>query len=263
MVKATNTRRRASATATTDEPDEATDERPAPVGRPRANPRPLAGSARDEVVRAAARLFAERGYAATTMAEIAEGAGLRQSSLYYYFGRKELILEAAFGLTRAPAELIRQLRRDTPGLALFRLLHRDATQLCLTPCDVNEVWRVARVEAELFAEFWEDRRELHRRVEGFVSKGAGDGSFHEVDARLTALNLVAANEGAQNWWRQRDLNRLDGRAAGRPSRFTPEELADQLASAALRGLLRRPAQLTAIRRDAAKLDGGEHLALTS
>ena len=147
-------------------------------------------------------------------------------SLYYYFGRKELILEAAFGLTRAPAELIRQLRRHAPRLALFRLLHRDATQLCLTPCDVNEVWRVARVEAELFAEFWEDRRELHRRVEGFVSKGAGDGSFHEVDARLTALNLVAADEGAQNWWRQRDLNRLDGRPRVRPSRFTPEELAD-------------------------------------
>ena len=78
----------------------------APVGRPRANPRPIEGSARDEVIAVATRLFSEQGFAQTTMAQIAEAAGLRQSSLYYYFRRKELILEATFSVNRAPLDFL-------------------------------------------------------------------------------------------------------------------------------------------------------------
>jgi AcrR family transcriptional regulator len=38
---------------------------------------------------AAARLFAERGYSAVSMREIAEQAGLSKPMIYYYFGNKE------------------------------------------------------------------------------------------------------------------------------------------------------------------------------
>src|SRR3954447_22317631 len=103
----------------------------AAVGRPLATPRPLERSARDEVVAAATKLFSEQGYAQTTMAQIAEAAGLRQSSLYYYFRRKELILEATFAVNRAPLDFLRAIRND-PGsaaLRLYRLVRYDAMQL--------------------------------------------------------------------------------------------------------------------------------------
>jgi TetR/AcrR family transcriptional regulator len=54
------------------------------------------------VARAAARLFAERGYDATSVREIVEAAGVTKPTLYYYFASKE-------GL--AQELLIRPLRR--------------------------------------------------------------------------------------------------------------------------------------------------------
>ncbi len=232
------------------------DTAPAPVGRPRANPRPLEGSARDEIVAVATHLFSERGFAQTTMAQIAEAAGLRQSSLYYYFRRKELILQATFSVNRAPLEFLERIRADAggPDLRLYRLIRFDAAQLCLAPCDVNEVWRISLVEPDLFTDFWADRRELHKRVEQLVRQGIADEQFVEVDPRLTALTLMATNEGAQNWWRLRDDRRLDGRTTGRPPRYSPVEVGEHLASASLRSLLRRPARLPVLQREAERFD---------
>ena len=43
---------------------------------------------REKILDAARRLFGERGYDATSIAEIGEGAGISKSVLYHYFGSK-------------------------------------------------------------------------------------------------------------------------------------------------------------------------------
>ena len=48
---------------------------------------------RNEVVDAAARVFAERGFHGASTRNIAEFLGMRQASIYYYFGSKEEALE--------------------------------------------------------------------------------------------------------------------------------------------------------------------------
>ena len=55
------------------------------------------GSPRERLVRAAMRLFAERGYGRTTIGDIEEAAGFtrRGGTLYHYFPSKEAVLEAA------------------------------------------------------------------------------------------------------------------------------------------------------------------------
>jgi AcrR family transcriptional regulator len=60
------------------------------------------------VVRAATELFAERGFAAVTMADIAERVGLARSSLYRYFPDKDHILLA--WLRRENAVLVERSR---------------------------------------------------------------------------------------------------------------------------------------------------------
>ena len=47
----------------------------------------------DEIIDAAASVFAERGYHGTTTQAIADVLGMRQASLYYYFPSKEAALE--------------------------------------------------------------------------------------------------------------------------------------------------------------------------
>lgn len=49
---------------------------------------------RDRVVAAASRLFATRGYAATSIADVAEASGLLKGNLAYYFKTKQDLLEA-------------------------------------------------------------------------------------------------------------------------------------------------------------------------
>ncbi|HEX4883343.1 MAG TPA: TetR/AcrR family transcriptional regulator [Casimicrobiaceae bacterium] len=47
---------------------------------------------RDEILDVAAELFAERGYDAVSLADIAHAVGLSKATLYHYFDRKEAIL---------------------------------------------------------------------------------------------------------------------------------------------------------------------------
>lgn len=72
-------------------------ELPAQAPRRAANPvRPAAPSQRrraSEILDAAAKVFAERGYHGASTQDIADVLGIRQASLYYYFPSKEIALE--------------------------------------------------------------------------------------------------------------------------------------------------------------------------
>ncbi len=50
---------------------------------------------RDEIVKAASRLFKERGYKSTTLAHVAEVAGVDRATVYYYVGSKEELFREA------------------------------------------------------------------------------------------------------------------------------------------------------------------------
>ena len=47
---------------------------------------------REQIMTAAARLFRERGYAATTVDEIAEAADVAKGTFYYHFASKEQLM---------------------------------------------------------------------------------------------------------------------------------------------------------------------------
>ena len=61
------------------------------------------------IARAAARLFAERGYDATSVREIVEAAGVAKPTLYYYFRSKEGLAQAL--LTVPLTNLVTSLRQ--------------------------------------------------------------------------------------------------------------------------------------------------------
>src|SRR6201993_3553420 len=52
-----------------------------------------ANSRRDELLELAATMFAERGLRATTVRDIADGAGIRSGSLYHHFSSKEQMVD--------------------------------------------------------------------------------------------------------------------------------------------------------------------------
>lgn len=54
------------------------------------------GETRDRLLKAAARIFSERGYYETDIREIAGEAGIGRASFYYYFADKEKVARAVF-----------------------------------------------------------------------------------------------------------------------------------------------------------------------
>jgi AcrR family transcriptional regulator len=230
-----------------------------PVGRPRASgQQPASPSPRDEIIAVATRLFAEHGFAQTTMSEIARAAGLQQSSLYYWFRRKELILQATFAVNRVPLEFIERIGAGSgsPGLKLYRLLRFDTHQLCISPCDINEVERLATRQPDVFADYWRDRQCLHDWVALLVRAGIDEGEFVEGDADLVALGLLSLDEGVQNRFRHQEHQHQGGATAARFTGATYDavQVSDYVAASALRSILRDRAELEPIRQQAAAFD---------
>jgi AcrR family transcriptional regulator len=79
---------------------------------------------REAFVAAAAEAFAELGYAATSMAAVAERAGSSVGNLYKYFGGKQQLFEAA-----VPAELVQELQRRTRARMRALGAHKDVREL--------------------------------------------------------------------------------------------------------------------------------------
>lgn len=196
----------------------------------------------------------EKGYAQTTMRDIANAVGLRQSSLYYYFNRKELILEASFSLNRAPLDFLEQLEGGTPGLRLYRFVRFDTCQLCQSPWDVNEVERLADMHPDLFEELWRDRQGLQDRVVELVREGISAGQFVDGDPVLTALAVTSFDEGVQNWFRRQVHHRPGGDSPFVYPAYSVREVSEMVATAGLRLVLRDPADLDEIRSQAAAFD---------
>ncbi|MBV1851288.1 TetR/AcrR family transcriptional regulator [Catellatospora tritici] len=139
----------------------------APVGRPRSGTRRLpAATAREEILDAAAELFARHGYAATSTRQIAESVGIRQASLYYHFASKEQILAELLEATVRPSlDYAAELGRQglTPAAALYALATYDVGVLLTARWNVGILYALPEVAAEPFTRF-RTERELLRQV---------------------------------------------------------------------------------------------------
>lgn len=217
------------------------------IGRPRNQPRARVDDPADEILASASLLFGERGVAATTMSQIAAGAGLQQSSLYYYFRSKEEILAAIVAKANVvPLELVRRVRDEPvePAVRLYRFVRGDVVALCLLPFDINEVHRYAARDRQRFATYWKERRTLQSTLAAIVREGIEDGSLRSVHPRVTALTMMSNDEAVQNWYRYDT----------RPLR-DPQAIGTAVADLTVAGLLIDVAALDAIRTAAAALDG--------
>ena len=219
------------------------------IGRPRNDAESVnAASPRSGIVSAATRLFSEKGYAQTSMSDIARAAGLQQSSLYYWFRNKEQLLGETLLVNRAPLKFISEVGAGSgsPAVKLYRLLRFDTLQLALSPIDFNEIQRIAHNQRTEFHQFWTDYERLKNWVADLIGAGIAEGKFIDCDQQETAGLLLNFDEGAQKRTR---LHTDEGDRGTEAIR-----VAEQVAVIAVRGLLKRPSEIARISSQAAQFD---------
>jgi TetR/AcrR family transcriptional regulator, cholesterol catabolism regulator len=166
------------------------------------NSRPLRRS--DEIIDAAARVFAERGYHGTSTQAIADVLGMRQASLYYYFTSKEAALEAVClrgtdGFVEAAEAVV-----EGKGAPLEKLGRLIAAHLAPieTRSDYVKVFINERryLPAASRRRLGRKTRAIERSFERVILAGIADGSIARgTDARLAMLAVLGMCNAVINW----------------------------------------------------------------
>jgi AcrR family transcriptional regulator len=163
-----------------------------------------------EIIDAAARVFAERGFHGATTQDIADVLGIRQASLYYYFASKEAALELVclkgvegfFEAAKAIAA--------GPGSArnrLARLIDSHLSPL-LDRSDFVKVFLNERqhLPTESRRRIGKWSRGLERIFEDVLKEGVRKGEFRsDMDTRLTALAILGMANAVASWYRKEEV----------------------------------------------------------
>ncbi len=164
---------------------------PAPKFRRRSEARP------DEILDAAMGVFAERGFDAARMDDIAARAGVSKGAIYLYFDSKEALLKGLVEREVAPvAAILSGIAEQGAGdpKAALALIIRTATELTQQPGFAA----TPRVIISVAARFPEIGLHYRKRVvdvglgaiESLIARGARDGAFRAVDAAAAARMVL-------------------------------------------------------------------------
>ncbi|WP_433796671.1 TetR/AcrR family transcriptional regulator [Actinoplanes sp. CA-252034] len=148
------------------------------AGRPRSGARRMPdATAREEILDAAAELFARRGYAATSTRLIAETVGIRQASLYYHFPNKEQILAELLEATVRPSLTYADElsgKELPPATALRDLVEYDVGVLVGARWNIGILYALPEIATEPFARFRREREQLRLAYRALVEAVAPD-----------------------------------------------------------------------------------------
>jgi AcrR family transcriptional regulator len=183
----------------------------------------------NEIVDAAAEIFKQKGFVATSLKDIASAVGMYKGSLYHYIDSKEDLL---FAVVREPAEKIlvdirELLVLDLPPSEKIRRATRTHVRVLeenFTYCSVYLEEMAGRHRSEEWSAM---DREYVRALQAIITDGIDLGEFsHTLNARTTTLALIGALNWLTHWYHP------DGELKG-------SQIADNFCDIFLAGMLTR------------------------
>lgn len=181
------------------------------------------------IFEAAARLFRDKGYSATSMRDLAETVQLKASSLYNHIGSKEEILR---DICFANAERFQTVMQEVQQLeasaaekvhALLKMHIHIATEDVTSVTAFNDEWRHLS-EPHLTA-FKTMRRDYEARFQAIIEDGIQKGEFKKLNAFTVLYTIFSSVRWLYDWYK--------------PERnVTPEELYEQISTLLMYGLAR-------------------------
>lgn len=119
------------------------------------------GDVRERIVACARKLFAERGYANTSIPNLADAAGVTRGALYFYFASKEALFAEVF--ERVARDVFNKaIAAGAEGANLWSRV-RNAREAFLDCCLEPEVGRIMLIDGRSVLNA-EQRHEIRRRL---------------------------------------------------------------------------------------------------
>jgi AcrR family transcriptional regulator len=160
---------------------------------------------RRAVIDAAAALFAERGYASTSMSELSEATGLAAGVYHYIEGKDDLLiaicdelldplLERAGEIVAAGGAPVAQLQELVGAWVAHVVEHRHHMLVFTQERQAIEReprWRRVRSQ----------RKAFERILDDVLARGEADGSMSFADRRLSLLALLGMVNYTPQWVR--------------------------------------------------------------
>ena len=164
-----------------------------------------------QIIDAAARVFAERGFHGATTQDIADVLGIRQASLYYYFSSKEAALELVClkgveGFFEAAKTIA--ARRESAQKRLISLIGSHLSPLVdradFVKVFLNERQHLPRESRRRIGRW---SRGLERIFEDVIKEGVAKGEFRaDLDIRLATLAILGMCNAASSWQRKENID---------------------------------------------------------
>lgn len=152
------------------------------------------GEARERILDAAARLFAQKGFAATTVRDIAAAAGINLAMIHYYFGNKDGLYRAIFEeKIQAKQRLLEEmaLGEGTCRERLERFIRAHAKFLCEHAHFARLIQHEFLAEGTILREVF--RPQVGRNyaaLRGILEEGVKNGEFRPIDLDLGPISVV-------------------------------------------------------------------------
>ncbi len=180
------------------------------------NPGRKSEISREQILDAAAALFRDQGYAATSMRQISNAVKMKAGSIYYYFATKEDVLHAVLDVgERAVANSTKRYLKSAGPNACHRRRIECAIEGHLRALVEKSIYTSAYVRN--YGQLPEEIKRRHRRRRNAYSR-LWDGLFieakkaGEIRSNISVVSLRLFVLGALNWtveWFDPNIHSLD------------------------------------------------------
>ena len=181
------------------------------------------------ILDAAVELFHDQGYTETSVAEVAEAAGLLKSSLYHYIDSKEdLLLRIVEDVHASISAIAKEAETRDDLTPLGRIAFYVRRQVLFTTANVKEqavyFAAVERLDPERARTIARQRSSHRRQITRLIAAAQEQGEIPAAVSPELAMRAVLAQIAWIHTW------------YGKGRRPAPTELADNLAAFVVNGL---------------------------
>jgi len=162
-------------------------------------------SKKEFILKKAAQMFREKGFAATSMRDLAETVGIEAASLYNHIRSKNEMLESiCFDVANRFTIFMDELESGNQGtikkietLLRFHIKQMIETFEEVIVCDRE--WK--HLDEPYLANFHNQRRSYRKRFAAIIEEGISKNEIKKIDAPTAVLIMLHSVNGIESWHR--------------------------------------------------------------